>query len=69
MVNIIICDDNDKDRASVLEIVDNFMKKNSIDYKTYCYNDYNKKFYDIMDNKMPFKIYLLDIIYILMCYL
>lgn len=61
MVNVIICDDNDKDRANVLEIVDNFMKKNKIDYKTHCYNDYNKKFYDMMDSKVPFKIYLLDI--------
>ena len=61
MVNVIICDDNDKDRSNVLEIVDNFMKKNKIDYKTHCYNDYNKKFYDMMDSKVPFKIYLLDI--------
>lgn len=61
MVNVIICDDNDKDRASVLEVVDSFMKKNKIDYKTHCYNDYNKKFYDIIDSKVPYKIYLLDI--------
>lgn len=61
MVNVIICDDNDKDRANVLEVVDSFMKKNKIDYKTHCYNDYNKKFYDIIDSKVPYKIYLLDI--------
>ena len=61
MVNVIICDDNDKDRANVLEIVDSFMNKNKIEYKMHVYNDYNKKFYDVIDSKIPFKIYLLDI--------
>lgn len=61
MVNIIICDDNDKDRNNVLEIVNNFMTKNKIEYQKHIYNDYNKKFNEIIENKMPFKIYLLDI--------
>lgn len=61
MVNIIICDDNDKDRNNVLDIVNNYMIKNKIDYKTHIYNDYNKKFAEIIDSKLPFKIYLLDI--------
>lgn len=61
MVNVIICDDNDRDRSNVTEIVENFMKRNKIEYKTHIYNDYNKKFNDIIDSKIPFKIYLLDI--------
>jgi len=61
MVNIIICDDNNKDRNNVVQIVDNFMSKNKIEYKTHIYDDYNKKFMDIIENKMPSKIYLLDI--------
>ncbi len=61
MVNVIICDDNNKDRKNILEVVNNFMDKNKIEYKTHVYNDYDKKFHEIIDSKMPFKIYLLDI--------
>ena len=28
MVNVIICDDNDKDRKNIFEVVKNFMDKN-----------------------------------------
>lgn len=61
MVNVIICDDNNKDRKNILDIVNNFMQKNKIEYQTHLYNDYNKNFYEIIENKLPFKIYLLDI--------
>lgn len=61
MVNIIICDDNDKDRQNILEVVNNFMDKNKVEYQTHIYKDYDKKFHEIIENKMPFKIYLLDI--------
>ena len=61
MVNVIICDDNDKDRKNILDIVNTFMEKNKIEYQSHIYNDYNKSFYNIIDNKLPFKIYLLDI--------
>ena len=61
MVNVIICDDNDKDRKNILEVVNEFMGKNKVEYKTHIYNDYNKKFNEIIDSKVPFKIYLLDI--------
>ena len=39
MVNIIICDDNDRDRNNILDVVNNFMIKNKIDYKTHVYDD------------------------------
>jgi len=61
MVNIIICEDNNKDRNNILEVVNNFMIKNKIEYKTHIYDDYTKKFDEIIDSKIPFKIYLLDI--------
>jgi DNA-binding LytR/AlgR family response regulator len=61
MVNVIICDDNDKDRKNIFEVVKNFMDKNKIEYKTHVYNDYDKKFHEMIENKIPFKIYLLDI--------
>ena len=61
MVNVIICDDNNKDRNNILEVVNNYMIKNKIEHKTHVYDDYNKKFDEIIESKIPFKIYLLDI--------
>jgi len=61
MINVIICDDNEKDRNNVVKIVKIFMEKYKIDYNVHIYEDYNKKFNQIMDSKLPFKIYLLDI--------
>ena len=61
MINVIICDDNDKDRNNVNKIVEEFMKKNKKEYKIFTFNDYNKSFYALAEAKMPFKIYLLDI--------
>ena len=61
MVNVIICDDNIKDKNNILEIVNSFMIKNKIEYKTHVYDDYNKRFDEIIERKIPFKIYLLDI--------
>lgn len=61
MLNMIICDDNENDRNNVVKIVDEFMKRRKLEYKNYIYDDYNKKFYNIVDKKIPFKIYLLDI--------
>ena len=61
MVNIIICDDNQKDRNNISEIVKDYMIKNKIEYNIHSYDDYNKRFEEIIDSKIPFKIYLLDI--------
>lgn len=61
MVNIIICEDNSKDRNNILEIVNTYMLKNKLEHKTHIYDDYNKKFDEIIESKIPFKIYLLDI--------
>lgn len=61
MINVIICDDNEKDIRNVVKVVKNFMTKNRIEYDIHLYNDYNKNFYKIAESKIPFKIYLLDI--------
>ena len=61
MLNVIICDDNEKDRNNVIQIVNNFMTKNNIEFKTHVYKDYNKSFDEIINSNIPFKIYLLDI--------
>lgn len=61
MINIIICDDNDKDRNNVVKVVKNYMDSKKIEYKIHLYNDYNKEFNNMISSKIPFKIYLLDI--------
>lgn len=61
MINIIICDDNAKDRENAKKVVNTFMKKLKKEYELHIFNDYNQDFYDIIDRKMPSKIYLLDI--------
>lgn len=61
MINIIICDDNKKDRNKVVEIVDNYMERKKIEYQKHIFEDYNNKFNSIINFKLPSKIYLLDI--------
>lgn len=61
MLNVIICDDNEKDRNNAVKVVKEFMSKNKNKYELHVFNDYNKNFYDIIQRKIPFKIYLLDI--------
>ena len=61
MVNVIICDDNDKDRKNVVTAVTKLMKSMNIKCTIYEFNDYDKKFDSIMNSKIPFKIYILDI--------
>lgn len=61
MLNVIICDDNEKDRNNALKVVKEFMTKNKKEYDLHVFNDYNKNFYEIIQRKIPFKIYLLDI--------
>lgn len=61
MLNVIICDDNEKDRNNAVKVVKEFMAKNKNKYELHVFNDYNKNFYDIIQRKIPFKIYLLDI--------
>ena len=61
MINVIICDDNDKDRQTVVSLVKDFMYKNKIDFELHVFNDYDTKFNNIIEKKIPSKIYLLDI--------
>lgn len=61
MLNVIICDDNEKDRNNAVKVVKEFMTKNKNEYELHVFSDYNKSFYDIVHRKIPFKIYLLDI--------
>ncbi len=61
MINIIICDDNKKDRENVIKKVEIFMTNRKIEYKKYVFEDYDKKFINLIDTKISSKIYLLDI--------
>ncbi len=61
MINFIICDDNIKYLTSVKEIVDKYMMKNQIEYKTHLFTDYDDTFLKIVESKIPYKIYILDI--------
>lgn len=61
MINFIICDDNLEMRNNVLEVVATFMASKDLNYKTYVYEDYNDDFMKIVNQKLNFKIYILDI--------
>ena len=61
MINVVICDDNDKDLKNIKKIVNDFMTKNKKETSILTFNDYNKSFYEVVAKKLPFKIYLLDI--------
>ena len=61
MINVIICDDNEKDKLNAEKITKKFMDKNKLEFKVHPCDDYNKQFYSLVESKMPFKIYLLDI--------
>lgn len=61
MINFIICDDNKTIVNQIKDIIAKFMMKNEHSYKTYFFNDYNSEFLKIMNAKLQFKIYILDI--------
>ena len=61
MINFIICDDDKRYLKLVKDVVDKYMMKNQLDYKTHMYDDYDDKFLKMVDSKLPFKIYILDI--------
>ena len=61
MINVVICDDNEKDLKNIYKAVSAFMKKSNKESKIHTFKDYDKSFYNIMNAKLPFKIYLLDI--------
>lgn len=61
MINVIICDDNEKDRKNAEKITKKFMDKNKKEYEIHTFDDYNKGFDSIVGSKLPSKIYLLDI--------
>ncbi len=60
-MNFIVCEDNEHMRNKVKQIIDNMMMKNKLNYKTHLFADYNKSFYEIMNEELSNKVYILDI--------
>lgn len=61
MINFIVCDDDKKYLKLVKNVVDKYMMKNQLDYKTHLFTDYDDSFLKIVNAKMSYKIYILDI--------
>ena len=61
MINFIICDDVKQYREMVKHVVSLYMMKNKLEYKTHIFEDYNSDFMKIVESKLPFKVYILDI--------
>ena len=61
MINFIICDDVEKYRKMIENIVSKYMMKNKLEYRTHLFEDYNENFLKIVNKKLSFKIYILDI--------
>lgn len=61
MVNFIICDDQSEMRLNILDVVERFMISKSLEYRTHLFDDYDDEFISIINKKLPFKIYILDI--------
>lgn len=61
MLNVIICDDNKNDLDRIIKLVDKFMIANKYKYNKHIYTDYNNGFMSIVNSKLPFRIYILDI--------
>ena len=61
MINFIICDDVKQYREMVEHIVVSYMMKNKLEYKTHVFKDYDSDFLKIVESKLSFKVYILDI--------
>ena len=61
MINFIICDDVKKYREMAEKVIDAYMMKNKVEYKTHLFEDYDNSFMKIVESKLSFKIYILDI--------
>ena len=61
MINFIICDDDIKFTEFVNQVITKYMMKNKLEYKIHKFYDYNKEFIKKVEEKIPNKIYILDI--------
>ena len=61
MVNFIIGEDDKHFMALTEDVITKYMMKNQIEYKIHRFDDYGPKFRAMINRKLPFKIYILDI--------
>lgn len=61
MINFIVVDDVEKLAKTVERQITKAMMSRQIEYKIHTFNDYDKKFMDIMKKNIPNKVYFLDI--------
>lgn len=61
MVNVVLCDDNEKDLLKLTNFIDNYMMKREEEYKKYIFNDYGPNFMNFIIRRLPSRIYILDI--------
>lgn len=61
MINFIICDDDKFFLKSTRDLIDKYMIKSSLEYRVYTFTDYDKNFYQFIENTTELKIYILDI--------
>lgn len=61
MINVIVCDDDNKYLKKVVENVKKFMDGKKLNYKIHEYMDYDNKFINMLKDEIPNKIFILDI--------
>lgn len=61
MLNYVICDNSEEYRKKIQGVVDSYMMKCDMDYKTFVFKEYNNEFRKVVKSDIGFKIYFLDI--------
>ena len=61
MVNFIICEDDSRYRNIVKSIITSYMMKNELEYQIHSFDDCGKEFMQVINQRLSFKIYILDI--------
>ena len=61
MINFIVVDDIKKFSDIIIEVVTKVMMKNKFMYKTYSFDEYDDKFFEVMNSSLSNKIYIMDI--------
>ena len=61
MINFIICDDKKEFIDEIEKTINAVMMKNNEAYEKHTYSEYNDNFINIIDKKLSWKIYILDI--------
>ena len=61
MINFIVGEDNMSFKNSIERIITKYMMKNELDYQLNSFSDYNDDFIELVNKRLAFKIYILDI--------